>query len=334
MKAIIFEDFGEPADVLQVRDVPDPQPGPGEVLVKMIASPINPSDLMSIRGTYGRQARLPATPGFEGVGTVEKSGGGLLGKTLVGKRVAVLNRDRGNWCEKTVVPAKQAIHVSNRLTDEQVATFFVNPAAAWVMTQEILQVPRNAWLLQTAAGSTLGKMVTSLGRRFGFRTINVVRRPEQAAEIDSPESPAITFDSGRDDDEQTMSDRIAELVGPDGLRYVIDPVGGPTGSAMVRRLGKGGRMLVYGTLANDPTLHISPRTLMTVGASIEGFWLSNHMAGLNLIQKLRLIRQVSKHIQNGTLQSAIGSTHMLKDFQTAIAEAERPGRSGKVLLTM
>jgi NADPH:quinone reductase-like Zn-dependent oxidoreductase len=131
-----------------------------------------------------------------------------------------------------------------------------------------------------------------------------------------------------------MSDRIAELVGPNGLPYVIDPVGGPPGSAMVRRLGKGGRMLVYGTLANDPTLHISPRTLMTVGASIEGFWLSNHMAGLNLIQKLRLIRQVSKHIQNGTLRSAVGSTHMLKDFQTAIAEAERPGRSGKVLLTM
>ena len=103
---------------------------------------------------------------------------------------------------------------------------------------------------------------------------------------------------------------------------------------MVRCLGKGGRMLVFGTLQDDPTLHFSPRTLMTVGASIEGFWLSNHMAGLNLIQKLRLIRHVSKHIQDGTLVSTIGSTYALEDFQTAITESERSGRTGKVLLKM
>jgi len=333
MKAIVFENFGEPTDVLTVRDVPDPQPGRGEVLVRMIASPINPSDLMTIRGTYGRQATLPATPGFEGVGTVEKSGGGLLGKSLVGKRVVVLNRERGNWSEKTVVVAKQAIPVSRNLSDDQAATFFVNPTSAWVMTREVLRVPVNEWLLQTAAGSSLGKMVTSIGRQYGFRTINVVRRAEQAAEIDSPDSRAIAFDATKDD-ESVLHDQIEKIVGPNGLRYVIDPVGGPTGSALVRSLGKDARMLVYGTLENDPTLQFSPRTLMTVGASIEGFWLSNHMARLNLIQKLRLIRRVSKHIQNGTLASTIGSTYPFEDIQTAITEAERPGRTGKVLLKM
>ena len=333
MKAIVFENFGEPTDVLTVRDVPGPQPGRGEVLVRMIASPINPSDLMTIRGTYGRQATLPATPGFEGVGTVEKSGGGLLGKSLVGKRVVVLNRERGNWSEKTVVVAKQAIPVSRNLSDDQAATFFVNPTSAWVMTREVLRVPVNEWLLQTAAGSSLGKMVTSIGRQYGFRTINVVRRAEQAAEIDSPDSRAIAFDATKDD-ESVLHDQIEKIVGPNGLRYVIDPVGGPTGSALVRSLGKDARMLVYGTLENDPTLQFSPRTLMTVGASIEGFWLSNHMARLNLIQKLRLIRRVSKHIQNGTLASTIGSTYPFEDIQTAITEAERPGRTGKVLLKM
>ena len=60
VKAIVFERFGEPADVLQVRDVPMPEPGPGQVRVRMIASPINPSDLMVVRGRYGVLPRLPA----------------------------------------------------------------------------------------------------------------------------------------------------------------------------------------------------------------------------------------------------------------------------------
>ena len=94
MKAAQFDQFGEPADVLRVRDIEPPQPKPGELLVRMLLSPINPSDLMTIRGVYGKQPKLPCTPGYEGVGIVEASGGGLLGKLLVGKRVALLGRQR------------------------------------------------------------------------------------------------------------------------------------------------------------------------------------------------------------------------------------------------
>src|SRR5919204_5217276 len=80
MKAIVFDRFGDPAEVLQVRDLPVPEPGRGQVRVRMIYSPINPSDLMVVRGQYGRLPDLPATPGFEGVGVVESGGGGLLGR--------------------------------------------------------------------------------------------------------------------------------------------------------------------------------------------------------------------------------------------------------------
>src|SRR5688500_16050142 len=99
MRAVVFESFGEPADVLRARDRPEPQPKAGEVRVRMLASPVNPSDLMTVRGVYGQLPTLPATPGYEGVGVVEAAGGGLIGKFLVGKRVAVLNRAGGNWAE-------------------------------------------------------------------------------------------------------------------------------------------------------------------------------------------------------------------------------------------
>ncbi|MGE3808031.1 MAG: alcohol dehydrogenase catalytic domain-containing protein, partial [Gemmataceae bacterium] len=78
MKAVVFEKFGEPAEVLQVRDIPKPEVGPGLVRVKMVASPINPSDLLTVRGVYGKLPALPATPGFEGAGIVDEAGPGLL----------------------------------------------------------------------------------------------------------------------------------------------------------------------------------------------------------------------------------------------------------------
>src|SRR5262249_41221898 len=126
------------------------------------ASPINPSDLLFAQGSYGRRPSLPATPGFEGVGIVEQAGGGLLGRLRVGRRVAVLNGQGGNWQEQVIISARQAVPVPRALADEQAAAFFVNPASAVIMTRWILKVPRGAWLLQTAAGSALGRMVIRL----------------------------------------------------------------------------------------------------------------------------------------------------------------------------
>lgn len=100
MKRVVFDRFGPPAEVLRVQDdVPAPQPARGEVMVRMLASPVNPSDLMYVAGKYGLKPSLPATPGFEGVGIVEATGGGLLGWLRKGKRVAVINDRVGNWAE-------------------------------------------------------------------------------------------------------------------------------------------------------------------------------------------------------------------------------------------
>src|SRR5262245_42040303 len=152
MKAVIFERCGTPEEVLQVREVPVPKPARGQVRVRMLASPVNPSDLLFIQGQYGKPPPLPATPGFEGVGVVEESGGGLLARRVMGRRVAVLNSQTGNWQEQVVVPARQAVPLPATMSDEQAASFFVNPASALVMVRYVLRVRRGTWLLQTAAG--------------------------------------------------------------------------------------------------------------------------------------------------------------------------------------
>jgi NADPH2:quinone reductase len=327
MKAIVFEQFGEPAEVLQVREVPQPQPGPGQVLVRMLASPIGPADFLTVRGEYGHRLRLPATPGTEGVGIVE-AGRGLLGRLRVGKRVAVLNETGGNWQEKVVVSALRVVPISRHVTDDQAATFFVNPATALIMTRLVLDVPPGAWLLQNAAGSALGRMVIRLGRHFGFRTINVVRRRQQAEELlQAGGDAAIATES------EPIEDRVKALTNGEGVRFALDAVGGATGSAEARCLAPGGRLLVYGTLANEP-LSLPSRMLFLGVKRIEGFWLSEWVNRQSLLTMMRLFRHIHALMAKGVLSTEIGHAFSLDEIQAAVRQVSTTGRHGKVLLRM
>jgi NADPH:quinone reductase-like Zn-dependent oxidoreductase len=325
MKAAVVERWGEPGEVLQVRDVPEPEPGPGEVRVRMLASPINPSDLVTVRGLYGRQPPTPATPGYEGVGVVE-AGRGLLAWRVRGRRVAVLNARGGNWAEKVVIPARQAVPLPRDLSDEQAATFFVNPATALIMTRQVLRVPRGAWLLQTAAGGALGRMVIRLGKLYGFRTLNVVRRRQQAEEV---------LREGGDEavatDEEDLAEWVKTITGGEGVRYALDAVGGQTGAAVLPTLGRGGRLLVYGSLSMQP-LTLDPRALLFGQRKVEGFWLSEWVRDQGVLALLLLFRRLVGLIRRGVLATAIGATFPLAEVREACRAAEQPGRKGKVLL--
>jgi NADPH2:quinone reductase len=327
MKAVVCERWGEPGEVLGVREVPEPTPGAGEVLVRMIASPVNPSDLMMVRGVYGKLPPLPATPGFEGAGVVEE-GNGLLAWRVRGKRVAVLNSTSGNWQEKVVIPARQAVPVPAALTDEQAAMFFVNPASALVMTRYVHRVPKGAWLLQTAAGSTLGRMIIRLGQHYGFRTLNIVRRREQAEELLRLGGTAAVAT-----DEAPLVERVLDITSGEGVRYAIDAVGGKTGADVVRALGRGGRLLVYGTLSGEP-MALDPRSLMVGQKRVEGFWLSEWARDAGVARMLLLFRRLGKLIASGVLAAEPGETFALEDIQSAVKAAETTGRRGKVLLKM
>lgn len=326
MKQVVFDHCGDPGEVLTLRDAPTPQPGRGQVRVRMIASPINPSDLLFVRGLYGAKPSLPATPGFEGVGIVEASGGGFLGWRVKGRRVAVLNGKTGNWAEQVIIPAHQAIPVPDDLPDEQVAGFFVNPATAWVMTREVLCVPRGEWLLQTAAGSALGRMVIRLARSEGFRTINTVRRPEQIEELKREGADEVVCTTT-----ESLPERVGTITGGKGVRYAIDAVGGPTGAEALASLARRGRMLVYGALAAE-AMPVDPRSLLVGQKILEGFWLKEWMDEVSLWAKFSLMRRMARLIRSGVLATPVGEIYPLDRVQEAVRTAEKVGRGGKVLL--
>jgi NADPH:quinone reductase-like Zn-dependent oxidoreductase len=331
MKAIVFDRFGPPAEVLHVLDVPEPEPGPGQVRVRMRASPINPSDLLVVRGQYGRLPKLPASPGFEGVGVIDAAGPGLLRLLRglkPGRRVAVLNGRGGNWAESVVIPARQAVPVPDDIPDEQAAGFFVNPATALLMTRWVLRVPAGAWLLQTAAGSALGRMVLRLGRRDGFRTINVVRRRAQAEELRRAGGDAVIAT-----DEEDLERRVREITEGAGAPFALDAVGGATAGAVARSLAAEGRMLLYGTLSGEP-IPLDPRALIVGQKRVEGFWLSEWTARQGVLTMLKLFRQITRLLRAGVLTSEVGATFPLEEIRAAVERAETPGRQGKVLLRM
>lgn len=354
MKALVFDRYGKADDVLEIRDIPEPQPGPGEVKVKMIHSPMNPSDIINtVEGAYrdavakaiwnvGKPEHaltmdplgerglpsLPHVPGLEGVGVVVEAGAGLYPRLLLGKRVAVVGGKRGNWQQFNVIDARQALPVRRGISDEQAAVSFVNPVTAYAMIHEVLQCRRGDVLLQSAGNSEVGKMVARMGREAGYQTISIVRNKEQAEHL-----RALGAHHVIDITTENLRERVFQITQGAGVRYALDPIAGALASEMVQCLGLNGKLLVYGTLSGEP-LGFSSRDLMTPLASLEGFFLSNWMASKSLIAKLKLTRKVAALVERGILQSDIQRIFPLSDFRAALEVLRTPGNAGKVLLQL
>ena len=150
----------------------------------MIASPINPSDLLTVRGRYGVLPDLPFDPGLRGGGRRRQGRArGWSASSWSAGGSPSSTRRAGTGPSTSSSPRSGSSRSPSDLPDEQVASFFVNPATVLAMVRHVLKVPKGAWLLQSAAGSTLGRMIIKLGKHDGFRTLNVVRRREAIDEL-------------------------------------------------------------------------------------------------------------------------------------------------------
>ena len=324
MRSVRFHQFGNPAEVLRVEDVPEPQPGAGQALLSMRARPINPSDLLTVQGLYGALPRLPATPGLEGMGVIEALGEGAE-HLRVGQRVIPLGVP-GTWQEKLLINSAQLIPVPDQISDQTAAQFVVNPLTAWIMTIEELALQPGEWLLQTAAGSTLGRVVLQIARLRGFKTINVVRRREQVEELKALGADEVICTADED-----LVERVKEITGREGLTKAIDAVGGATGAAVVRALGRKGVLLVYGLLSMEPMPVESGRMIFT-SATIRGFWLGEWFRSAPPERQQAVTAELLRLMTTHEITPPVEAEYPLKEVQTAIEHSQRPGRSGKVLL--
>ena len=331
MRALVCKSWGEPSESLEIQTLPDPKAGWMQVVVKMIASPINPSDLLTIRNQYGRQPALPFVPGFEGVGRVVSgggllSGGGPLAWRVMGKRVAVIAADGGAWADHCVIPAIRAIPLPDSIPTDQAASFFVNPATAWAMVRNVLGVRPGDLLIQSAAAGAVGQMILGLSKHLGFGVIHVVRREDQAAQLRQMGAREVIVGQGEE-----LVPMIKKMVGSRTCRFGLDAIGGETGSAILKSLGRHGILLSYGRLSGQP-IPVEPGTLLDGMKRIQGFWLSEWMKDQNKLTLWRLFGRLTKLISSGVIQTPPGPVFSMENHKQAVEEAAKAGKTGKVLL--
>ncbi|MBF5043238.1 MULTISPECIES: zinc-dependent alcohol dehydrogenase family protein [Myxococcaceae] len=328
MKTVQFSRLGEPADVLEVQEVPTPAPGPGQVRVRLTARAIHPSDLMNVRGLYGRPPPLPFCPGNDAAGTVDAVGPEVKG-FKVGDRVMLLlgaTGGRGTWMEQVVVPAQMLVPTPAALSDAQAGALWVNYLSIWVMAVELLQVPQGGLLLQTAAGSQLGRAMMELARLRGFGLVNVVRRREQAEELKAlgAENVVCTAD-------ERLPERVRALTGGKGVHWAIDAVGGTTGAQVVESLAVGGRCLLFGAL-DGRAISLEPGPVLFKELVIQGFWLTRWLQATPPERVRPVLETIIGHAVRGDFKPAIDQSFPLAQVKEAVVRAETPGRTGSVVL--
>ena len=326
MRALRFANVGDPLEVLRLEEVATPQPGPGQVRLRMTHRPINPSDLYCIQGIYPILPELPGSPGFEGVGFIDALGEGVTHLER-GQRAIPATGMPGTWAEYLIVPAGGIVPIPDGVTDPVAAQALANPITAWALLTDELQLSEGDWILQTAAGSTLGRLVIQLARHRRLRTINVVRR---RAHVDALR--ALGADVVICTEEEPILQRVHDVTGGSGVRAVIDAVGGPEGAQLATCLADRGTMIAMGLLSGAPLGPIDAADMIFRGTTIRGFWLITWFATQPRDTIGRAFGEVLSLLADGTLDPPVEAEYDLASFRAAIEHAQRPGRQGKVLL--
>jgi NADPH:quinone reductase-like Zn-dependent oxidoreductase len=325
MQHLVLTHFGNPEDSVHLAESPDPVPGAGKVLVRLIAAAINPADLMLIQGQYLVRPTLPAGVGAEGVGVVEAVGPGVDHR-VVGKHVIVLpTHEYGIWSDKVVVAQTDVVEVPHA-DPLQLAMLSVSPVTAHLLLDRVTGLGIGDWVGQTAANSAVGRHVISLAKRRGIKTLNIVRRDEAADEVRRAGGDIVLVagaDLGKD---------IADALGDEQLSLVLDPLGGSAATHLIAALTLGGSVVTYAALTGLPS---GPTftDLFVKEIRYAGFGLRNWYSRASRREIVSTLRYLASLVADGDLLVPVEATYRLGDYLQALKHAQAAHRVGKVLFT-
>ncbi len=323
MRALVQHQFGDPAEVLAVEEVDLPQPGPGQVRLKVVLSPIHNHDLWTVRGTYGYKPELPARAGTEALSVVDALGEGVEG-IEIGQRVVTASVF-GVWSEYVIAPAAALIPVPDAVADEAAAQVISMPLSAASLL-EYLEVSEGDWIVQNAANGAVGRLVAQLAASRGVRVLGLVRR---AAGVD--ELAAVGIHDVVGTDAENWRDRVAEITGGASIRAGVDSVGGAAAGDVTSLLGENGTLVVFGAMAS-PTMEIPSGDVIFRQLTVRGFWGSKVSAAMDPAHRVELIREIITLVAQGKLDLPVSQIFPLEQIADASRLNFEPGRVGKVML--
>jgi NADPH:quinone reductase-like Zn-dependent oxidoreductase len=313
-----------PQEVIRAVPLELPPPAAGQALVAMLASPINPANLLTLTGEYGMLPPLPAVGGSEGVGRVAALGAGV--DALAVGQLVLLPRGSGTWVTHLLAEARALVPLPEVPDPLQLAMLSINPATASLMLTEFVTLAAGDWVIQNVANSGVGSYVMQLAKRRGLRTVNLVRRESAVAATKEQGGDIVVVDG------DGIAGRVSEATGGAAIRLGIDAVGGAATDRLAQCLSEGGTLVNYGMMSGEPC-QITPGSLVFRDITLRGFWLAKWFREASRDAQRALYGELTQLVASGALHARIHATYPVARIREAVAAASAGERDGKILVT-
>jgi trans-2-enoyl-CoA reductase len=331
MSELFLTRTGPPAEVVHIRPMERPYPGPGEVRVRMHAAAINPADLNFIEGTYGKKPELPCVPGMEGAGVIEELGEGVADRfpELAPGTPVLPVRSLGNWSTWRVLAAFEVVPLPAVTDLQQAALLRINPATAWGLLHAAGPPAAGTWVAQNAASSAAGHCVIQIARSLGLKTLNFVRRSESIRVCQDLGADLVFLD---DPDGLAAAKAAMAAAGAPAPALALNAVGGDSALRLLDLLGINGTHITYGAMARQ-ALKVPNGLLIFKTLVLRGFWLTRWQNSLPPQDLVRLYQTLAGLAAGGGLRQQIAATYPIHEYRAALGHAAQNARNGKILLT-
>ena len=317
MKAIRVSEFGPPA-AMKLEDVPEPQPGTKQLVIRVKAAGVNPVDTYIRAGTYAKKPPLPYTPGFDAAGIVE-SVGSEVRRFKTGDREYINHNLTGAYAEKTLCDEESVFPLADRLSFAQGAGVWVPYATAHYALFEAAKSKPGEFLLVHGASGGVGSAAVQIARAWGMRVIGTAGTDKGLSMVREQGAVAI---SHRDPGYVEQILGATGGLGPDVILEMLANVNLAKDLAMIARRG---RIVVIG---NRGTVEINPREAMAKAASIIGMLLLNVPPD----EARRTALAIAAGLENGTMNPVVGREFPLSEATSAHEAVLAPGALGKIVL--
>lgn len=322
--AVSYETHGNPADVLRLVEQPWPMPAADEIVVRMLAAPLNPADFNAIEGKYPVRPALPATPGMEGAGVVVELGSNVTSLPL-GTHV-ILPHNFGTWREACAIRADAVIAVPSEISGVQASMLKVNPITAWRMLHDFVKLGRGDWFIQNAANSAAGRAAIQIGHELGLRSVNVVRRSEVVAELEAEGGDLVLVDH------EKLRDEVKERTDGAPIKLALNAVGGESALRLANCLAPEATLVTYGAMSLQP-LRIPNGLLIFKNLSFRGFWVNKWYDQATPAERTATFAPLFEMAASGRLTTKVEAVYSLGEWREAVAHAAQPHRSGKIVFS-
>lgn len=312
---------------VQLGELPVPEPGEGQVRIKVALASVNPSDEMFIQGLYGQPRIKGNAAGFEGVGEVVASGGGPLADGYVGQRVAFVASvgAPGTWSEFSIADAATCIPLVDAVRDEDGAAMIVNPLTALAMFDIVKKDEAKAFII-SAGASQLNKLLIGVSADEGYRPIAIVRRNTQIEPLKAL-GAAHVLNSEADDFDQQLAATLKE----EKPRVFLDAVANELSAKVFAAMGRHARWVIYGKLDTEVPTLFEPGHMIFLMKKIEGFWLVRWMRETPMADKLAAIGAAQMRFATGEWTTDVTAVLSLDEAMTRLPE-ELVKPNGKVFI--